>query len=170
MSRTAVRCTATTKNGSQCKAWSIADAQPPRCSTHAGCTKGAGAPPGNHNAETHGFYDRAYTLEELADLVANAANMTLDDEIAAVRVGIQRAMLKIKDGRTNDIDKEGDEYQRDLTAAEYAALASLITTGANTVARLLRARRSVSGDAADGIAGAIAQALDEIGNELGLDL
>ena len=170
MNRTAVRCTAPTASGKPCKAYAIQDSNPPRCSAHAGRNKGAGAPPGNHNAETHGFYDRAYSLEELADLVAHAANMTLDDEIAAVRVGIQRALLKIKDGRTNDIDKEGDEYERDLTAAEYAALTGLITTGANTVARLLRARRSVSGDAADGIAGAIAQALDEIGNELGLDL
>lgn len=155
------QCTAKTRKNEPCKANALHNSNPPLCSTHSRRTRGAGAPRNNHNAETHGFYDRAYTIEELADLVAHAANMTLDDEIAAVRVGIQRALIKIKDGRTNE---------RDLTAGEYAILAGLITTGANTVARLLRAQRSVSGDAADGIAGAIAQALDEIGNELGLDL
>jgi hypothetical protein len=41
---------------------------------------------------------------------------------------------------------------------------------ASRLGRLLRDRRALSGDAADGISGAIAQALDELSNELGTDL
>ena len=36
--------------------------------------------------------------------------------------------------------------------------------------QMLRARRALSGEAADGFASAIAQALDELGSELGTDL
>jgi hypothetical protein len=38
------------------------------------------------------------------------------------------------------------------------------------IARLLRDKRALSGKAADGISGAIAQALDEMGTEYGLPL
>lgn len=168
--RTAVRCSATTKTGKPCRAYALHGSKPPLCSAHSGCNEGAGAPPRNQNANQHGFYGRAYSVEELADLIAHAANMTLDDEIAAVRVGIQRAMLRISDGRTTDTDAEGYELERDLTPVEIANLTGLLFTGANTVARLLRARRAIGGEAADGIAGAIAQALDELSTELGIEL
>jgi len=41
---------------------------------------------------------------------------------------------------------------------------------ASRLGRLLRDQRALSGEAADGIAGAIAQALDELSSELGTDL
>jgi len=41
---------------------------------------------------------------------------------------------------------------------------------ASRLGRLLRDQRALSGEAADGIAGAIAQALDELSTELGTDL
>ncbi len=41
---------------------------------------------------------------------------------------------------------------------------------ASRLGRLLRDQRALSGQAADGIAGAIAQALDELGSELGVPL
>ena len=41
---------------------------------------------------------------------------------------------------------------------------------ASRMGRLLRDQRALSGQAADGIAGAIAQALDELGNELGVNV
>jgi hypothetical protein len=41
---------------------------------------------------------------------------------------------------------------------------------ASRLGRLLRDRRALSGDAADGLSGAIAQALEELSTELGTDL
>jgi hypothetical protein len=41
---------------------------------------------------------------------------------------------------------------------------------ASRLGRLLRDRRALSGDAADGLLGAIAQALDELSTEWGVDL
>ncbi len=49
-------------------------------------------------------------------------------------------------------------------------LFSLHAQIASRLGRLLRDQRALSGQAADGIAGAIAQALDELSNELGQPL
>jgi len=49
-------------------------------------------------------------------------------------------------------------------------LCSLQSLTASRLGRLLRDQRAISGKAADGIAGAIAQALDELSNELGQEL
>jgi hypothetical protein len=49
-------------------------------------------------------------------------------------------------------------------------LFSLHGQNASRLGRLLRDQRALSGQAADGIAGAIAQALDELSNELGQPL
>jgi hypothetical protein len=49
-------------------------------------------------------------------------------------------------------------------------LFSLYSQNASRMGRLLRDQRALSGAAADGIAGAIAQALDELSNELGTPL
>jgi hypothetical protein len=58
----------------------------------------------------------------------------------------------------------------DLDAATLARLAPLAFRGTLTVARLLRDQRALSGEAADGIAGAIGQALDELGSAWGVEL
>ena len=53
---------------------------------------------------------------------------------------------------------------------ELARLLSIHGANASRLGRLLRDRRALSGDAADGMSGAIAQALDELSTELGMDL
>jgi uncharacterized protein YjcR len=148
-------CSAKTKSGRPCKAHAIRGSYPPLCSAHAGRNVGAGAPLGNLNALSHGFYSRTLTPEELSDLDHRAEPDELDDEIAAARINILRLMRILK---------------HELSPANYSRLAGLIFTGANTVGRLMRTKRVLEGQAADGIAGAIAQALDEIGEELGIDL
>jgi hypothetical protein len=164
------QCSATNRNGRPCQAWATRDSDPPLCSTHSKRNTGAGAPAGNQNRQDHGFYGRHYSLDEIADLIAYAADMTLADEIAAVRVATRRVFEKINTGMTLDQDPNGDEFKRELTAEEYAKLSILIFQGASTTARLLRAQRALTGDAADGIAGAIGQALDELANEWGIEL
>ena len=102
------RCAFDTRHGKPCRAYAVRGSDPPACAAHAGLTTGAGAPAGNRNARTHGFYSRA--------LVALALQAT------------------------------------------------------RTIARLLRDRRAISGESADGISGAIAQALDELSTEWGIEL
>jgi hypothetical protein len=153
------KCTQSTRNGNPCRAWAIRGSDPPTCATHAGRTKTAGAPLANVNRQAHGFYSAALDPNELADLVAFADDVSLDDEIALARVILRRVTnhLRHPDLETIDLDN-------------LATLASLVLAGTRTVARLLRDQRALSGDAADGFAGAIAQALDELSTELGLQL
>jgi hypothetical protein len=53
---------------------------------------------------------------------------------------------------------------------ELAHLLKIHGQNASRLGRLLRDRRALSGDAADGISGAIAQALEELSTELGTQL
>lgn len=156
------QCTSTTKSGRPCRAWAIRDSDPPRCSIHSGRTRPPGPPLNNTNRKTHGFYATSLSPTELADLVLYADDLTLDDEIACARVALRRVL--------DALTTTTDQPDRQLDAESYARLAAVAFQGTRTVARLLRDQRALSGQAADGIAGAIAQALDELGSEWGLEL
>jgi hypothetical protein len=93
--------------------------------------------------------------------------MTLDDEIAIARVTLRRILALLSADRVHRTP-EGTTVE--MTPVDYARLAALSLAGARTVARLLRDKRALSGEAADGVAGAIAQALDELSTELGIKL
>lgn len=95
---------------------------------------------GNENARTHG----AYSGPNLSDRIAD-----LDRKIQSLSAYI-------------------DEKQEDLKAEEYSDLLSLFGQLLSRLGRLMRDHRAITGEAADGIAGAIAQALDELGTELGI--
>ena len=56
---TRTQCTANNRHGTQCKAWAVPGSDPPRCAAHGGASKLPGAPQGNKNAQTHGFYAQA---------------------------------------------------------------------------------------------------------------
>ena len=147
-------CSFQTAAGNPCKAWAVHGTDPPACAAHAKLACG-GAPEGNQNARTHGFYSPVLEPEELADLVAFADDLDLDDEIALARVILRRLVALLTNGNRPD---------------EMVRIASLALQATRTIARLLRDKRALSGEAADGIAGAIGQALDELGSEWGLDL
>jgi hypothetical protein len=155
------KCSATTAADKPCRAWAIHGSDPPLCSAHAGRNTGAGAPPGNTNRQAHGFYASTLSEAELADLVAFSDDLTLDDEIACARVILRRLMHHL------DLDPDAD---RPPDVDDLHKLANLALSATRTIARLLRDQRAISGDAADGIAGAIGQALDELATEWGLDL
>ena len=151
------KCSAITNAGRPCRAWAMRDSDPPLCPAHAGANQGAGAPAGNQNARKHGFYSQHFTRQELADLVTLAGDPSLDDEIALARVALRRLFNFLND-------------EDDLTPREMGAIGPLIFTGTRAVAELLRHQRAISGEAADGISGAIAQALDELSTEWGVEL
>lgn len=154
-----VRCSAVTKAGKPCRAWAIVGSNPPLCSAHSGRNVGAGAPPGNQNARRHGFYSQRLTPEEIAALVSLAENHSLDDEIAVARIYLKRLLEYL----------EHEDFQQ-LSVEDMAALGPLVLKSTTTIAALLKTQRALSGEAADGISGAIAQALAELGNEWGIDL
>jgi hypothetical protein len=57
----------------------------------------------------------------------------------------------------------------DLPSDKALRLFGILSQNASRLGRLLRDRRAIAGDAAQGISGAIAQALDELSTELGLE-
>ena len=58
----------------------------------------------------------------------------------------------------------------EIKIAEMARLLALLGQNASRIGRLLRDQRALSGESADGLLGAIGQALDELSTELGVDL
>ena len=63
-----------------------------------------------------------------------------------------------------------EEHEENLAVRDLARLFQIHGLNASRLGRLLRDQRALSGEATDGIAGAIAQALDELATELGTDL
>jgi len=103
-----------------------------------------GAPPGNQNARKHGFY------------AEDPQAVTISDAIAALADKLNRMDEMITAG--------------EVSGSNLIKLFELYTQACSRMGRLLRDKRALSGDAADGISGAIAQALDELSTELGTDL
>lgn len=139
------KCTAKTKAGMQCKAWAVRESDPPRCAAHGGGRAPVGAPAGNENAQTHGFYaEPDETPATIEDIIA---------DLAAKQAGLSQYI---------------DNHQVDTET--LILLLGLHGQNASRLGRLLRDRRALTGEASDGIAGAIAQALDELGSEMGVCL
>ena len=106
-------------------------------------------------ASRSGFYDRRYTLQEIADLVTLNAGEDLTDEVTAARVAVRRVLQHLEEA---------------LTPSEYAHMAQVIFTGTNTIVRLLRAQQDLADPRAERFNQAIGQALDELSGELKFDL
>ncbi|MFQ6001548.1 MAG: hypothetical protein ACE5LG_07750 [Anaerolineae bacterium] len=98
-----------------------------------------------------GLYRRFFTEEEVQEIeeVASSNELTLDDVIEVLKVLIGRVL-----------DREEDPSK---------AL-PLVERGVRSLVSALKARRALSGEAADGLAAAFAQALDELSTELGIEL
>jgi hypothetical protein len=165
------QCGYVSSSGRPCGAWAVRGSDPPRCSAHSERKGGAGAPPKDRDHRTHRFYSTAFRLKELADLEACAEELSLDDEIASMRVMLRRILALLSaEGQPEEGHPHGGAPTGAMTHHEYARLARLALEGGRTVAHLLRDRRALSGEAADGLAGAFSQALDELSVEWGIEL
>jgi hypothetical protein len=135
------RCSATRANGEACRAWAVRGSEPALCAAHSGKV---GAPPGNRNAEKHGYYSRpTRKIESLDDVIQD---------------------LQAKIGRLSDlIDQTDDVAQVQSLVALYAQMTSRL-------GRLLRDQRALSGKSADDLLDALAKALEAVRTELGVDL
>jgi hypothetical protein len=162
------RCSHVTTRGAPCRAYAMRNTDPPACAAHAGRNVGAGAPPRNQNARTHGFYSSVLRPDELADLVTYADDLSLDDEISCARVALRRLLTLLESPQLAPFEDPNDSHA--LTTKDYTQITALALQATRTIARLLRDARALSGEAADGIAGAIAHALDELASEWGVDL
>ncbi|HSM57443.1 MAG TPA: hypothetical protein VK879_14930 [Candidatus Sulfomarinibacteraceae bacterium] len=149
------KCTARTNAGRPCRAWAVRGSEPPRCPAHAGLTGGASS--SRRSDAGSGFYGRQLTTQEISDLVASTGDSSLVDEIAVSRVVLRRLLSVLQD-------------EDELSVRELTRVASMVFNGSRVVAHLLRDERALSGEAADGIAGAIGHALDELATEWGLEL
>lgn len=115
-----------------------------------------GGQPGNSNASSHRFYSDQFTADEIALVAGFASDPDLTDEIWMQRVFNRRLLQHV----------QGEE----LTTDTLVKIAEALAAGTGRVARLLRDKRALSGEATDGLADAIAHALDELGTELDLPL
>ncbi|MFC2030961.1 hypothetical protein ACFLWA_09560 [Chloroflexota bacterium] len=105
------------------------------------------------------FYASVLEGGELADLSALAEDLSLDDEMACARIALRRVLTVLS--------AQASEEEPNLSPQDFARLGGLAFQGTSTIARLPRDRRGIRGDSADGISGAIAQALDELPAEWG---
>ena len=120
---------------------------PPVCAAHAGR---CGAQPGNRNARTHGAYARPSGQHNLTTI--EGVVQDLAERQARLTEFLERALA------------EGGDV------IEVARVFALHGQNASRLGRLLRDQRALSGGSADGLLGAIAQALDELSTELGVKL
>jgi len=157
------RCAAVRPDGTPCRAWAVRGSDPPLCNAHAAAAqRRAGPALSTTTRPPQPVPDRPAAARQSPALAAAAlptdppGPLSLSDEIAIARLTLHRAVTLLD--------------SPDLDIADLAHLAGLVLSGTRIVARLLRDQRAISGTSADGIAGAIAQALDEMGTEWGLSL
>ena len=105
-----------------------------------------GAPKGNQNARTHGFYSRALTEAEKADLEEASFVEGIDQEIAFLR-------MKLKELAENSPDR-----------------IDLHLEAANMIARLIRTHYQISNKQKKSLKDAIHKVLTEVAVPLGIGL
>jgi hypothetical protein len=150
------RCSALNPDGRPCRAWAIRGSDPPLCSAHAGRNVGAGAPPGNQNRRSHGFYATAFDPGEVAAALDDDTFFALQSEIACARIALRRVLAYL--------------VSDDLPPLDYLKVAALAFQGVRTIARLLRDNQALGGQPSSELQAAIDSALDELGAEWGIDL
>jgi hypothetical protein len=106
--------------------------------------KKRGAPKGNQNARKHGFYSQVLDESEKLQLEQALGIEGIDEEIAILRVKLRTL-----------IDKQPDRFDLHLEAA-------------NTIARLVRTRYSITREQKKSLKEAIAKVLTEIAVPLGI--
>ena len=145
-------------------------ADPPLCATHAGRTlhpgpgKRLGPPGGNANALTHGFYSDIVRDLDTGEPLPAAGAISLDDEIAIVRVALRRLLAMLLSGTTPG------PVPRRLDALDLARLGGLAFQGARTVARLLQARAELGAAGGGELAAFIDATLDDLSKDWGITL
>ena len=142
------RCTAHARSGHPCRAWAMRDSDPPRCRAHRG----------------------KETVQDAEKVLAGPAFYPQDP--TAITIDAAIAGLADKMRRLDAIIASRDEVESCTWPPDEALLQlfGLYSQASSRLSRLLRDRRALSGEAADGFAGAVAQALDELSSQWGVEL
>ena len=149
------RCTQLTKAGKYCRAWALRDSDPPTCAMHSGRVTGQGAPEGNRNAVTHGFYAAGSPCRvDLDDLEHPPINGVIQDLVA----------------RQEQLSAIIDTHIDDLSIQDLARLFAIHGQNASRLGRLLRDRQALSGDGDDRFEQFMDAVLDGLSEELGIEL
>lgn len=127
-----------------CQAWAMRGQD--RCRAHR--DRPLPARPASTTPQPLGLYADAFTPEDLARLAPLLDHLSLDDEIWMVRMINERLLQRLREGPVDD--------------ELLVRLARLLYQGAGQVARLLRDRRAITGDAEEGFARAMGRILDEL--------
>lgn len=142
------RCGAQTRSGRPCRAWAMRGSDPPRCAAH-------------REPVTAGEAERS--LAPPAFYAEDPTAITIDAAIA----GLADKMRRLDTIIANHDPGQDSTWPPDETLLQ---LFGLYSQASSRLSRLLRDRRALSGEAADGFAGAVAQALDELSNQWGVEL
>ena len=134
-----------------CRAWAMSDSQ--YCRAHRPAETRADeplppAPVSIVEPSPLGIYASALTPEERRLLEQAGDTLDLEPEIWLLRLMSRRLFVAIG--------------QEDTDRETIRKLASVLYQGIARLAQLMRVRRTLRGDAADGLAGALAKALEEI--------
>lgn len=171
------RCSAITKAGRPCLSRPVRDSDPPLCAAHGGCEasrpphprrdkdeprdgrRPVGAPEGNKNALKHAAFARSVPAKR--------------PETALGAYGKADGPPSLN-GRISDLDSKIQQLAsyidtHDFSFEQYVSLLDLYGQLNSRLGRLQRDHRAISDEAAGGIAGAIAQAYDELGEEQALE-
>ena len=136
----ATKCSQPKNDGSRCRAWAMPGTNPPQCASHGGTTKTPGAPPGNSNARKHGFYSATITPTTIEGVI---------EDLAEKQAALSEYLATNLQNPKTDI-------------TTLANIFTIHAQNASRLGRLLSQQHALSGDMADGLAGAIGQALDEL--------
>jgi hypothetical protein len=159
------RCTGTRTNGKDCRAWAQQDSDPALCSAHAAGASGPVRIADRASDSNNG----TRSAEEIPSGGTGAVDLSRVHYDTPITItSIIEDLAKKQITLSMYLDERIAEGPVDLN--ELAHLFALHGLNASRLGRLLRDQRALSGEAADGIAGAIAQALDELSTELGADL
>lgn len=123
---------------------------PPRCSAHREDDgPPVGAPPGNQNRTTHGFYRKPnQALETIGDVITDLMNR--QSELSSF------------------IHKQAIDGE--LTTDHVLKFMHLHASTASRLGRLLRDQKALEGPNLGQLFDVIGQALDELSDELGIEL
>ncbi len=171
-------CTATTRQGQPCRAWAVPGTDPPRCAPHGGAGAKPGAPEGNQNAVTHGFYARNWSFPQISDVADPKTQSgqthipdTQDDVIVAATLA--EVMTYITEDLVKKyiaLSKYIDQSFAELTPLAMTHLLALHAQIASRIGRLLRDQKIIDPGLPTGMEQAINKALDELSEQFGTPL
>jgi len=125
-----------------------------------------------------GFYSDGYSEEELELLAAFGSDLPVDEEIWMQRVINRRLLgrasppgpLPLRSATGTMVSRSEEHASGEgVRIGELVRIAGALGIGTGRIARLLRTKRALTGEAGDTLARAIAAALDELEGEMGLE-